>query len=70
MIEQQYLRAQQILTENKVKLTEIAELLLEKEVIFKEDLEKILGARPFQKEEPLASITKKEEVEEVKSEEE
>jgi len=59
MIEQQYVRAQQILTENKDKLTQIAELLLEKEVIFKEDLEKILGERPFKKEEPLASLEKK-----------
>lgn len=59
MIEEQYVRAQKILTDNKDKLTQIAELLLEKEVIFKEDLEKILGERPFKKEEPLASLEKK-----------
>lgn len=35
---------------NKDKLTELAERLLEKEVIFKDDLEKIFGKRPFDKE--------------------
>jgi cell division protease FtsH len=59
MIELQYERAQKILSENKDKLIEIADLLLEKEVIFKEDLQKILGERPFKKEEPLATIKKK-----------
>ncbi|MDB4088039.1 ATP-dependent zinc metalloprotease FtsH [Flavobacteriales bacterium] len=68
MIEIQYERAQKILTENKDKLTEIAQLLLEKEVIFKEDLVKVLGERPFKKEEPLASLEKKEK-EENKEEE-
>ena len=59
MIESQYERAQKILSENKDKLTEIAKLLLEKEVIFKEDLVKVLGERPFKKEEPLASLEEK-----------
>ena len=34
-----------ILRQNKSSLIKVAELLLEKEVIFKEDLERILGAR-------------------------
>ena len=34
-------------TENREKLEELAQLLLEKEVIFKEDLERILGVRPY-----------------------
>ena len=38
IIEAQYQRAIKILTENKDKLTELAEILLEKEVIFKDDL--------------------------------
>lgn len=46
IIEQQYQRALNILTENKDKLTTLAELLLEREVIFKEDLEHIFGKRP------------------------
>lgn len=50
IIEEQYQRAVKLLNENKDKLTELAERLLEKEVIFKDDLEKIFGERPFQKE--------------------
>jgi ATP-dependent Zn protease len=47
LVEGQYDRAKSILTENKDKLTALATQLLEKEVIFKEDLEKIFGDRPF-----------------------
>jgi cell division protease FtsH len=49
LIEAQYARAIDVLKKNKDKLTELAERLLEKEVIFKEDLEKIFGKRPFEK---------------------
>ena len=55
LIEVQYVRAKRILTENKGKLTALATQLLEKEVIFKEDLEKIFGDRPFVKPEPAAA---------------
>ncbi len=51
MIEAQYVRAIELLKVHKDKLTVLAELLLEKEVIFKKDLEKIFGKRPFEKEE-------------------
>jgi cell division protease FtsH len=51
MIEEQYQRAIKLLQDNKDKLTELAERLLDKEVIFKDDLEKIFGRRPFEKEE-------------------
>jgi cell division protease FtsH len=47
IIETQYQRAIQILKENKDKLITLAELLLEKEVIFKKDLLLIFGKRPF-----------------------
>jgi len=50
IIEKQYQRAIKILTENKDKLTELAEVLLEKEVIFKDNLEKIFGQRPHERE--------------------
>ncbi len=53
LIETQYERAQEILTKHKKELTQLAELLLEKEVIFSDDLETIFGKRPFVKE-PLA----------------
>lgn len=41
-----YERAKNVLNENKEKVITVAELLLEKEVIFGEDLERIFGARP------------------------
>ncbi|MEX0274785.1 MAG: ATP-dependent zinc metalloprotease FtsH [Flavobacteriaceae bacterium] len=49
IIEEQYQRAIKVLQEHKDKLSILAERLLEKEVIFKEDLEKIFGKRPFEK---------------------
>ncbi len=49
IIEEQYDRAIKILEANKDKLTQLAEVLLEKEVIFKDNLEKIFGKRPFEK---------------------
>ncbi len=54
MIEEQYQRALQLLEIHKEKLTVLAKLLLEKEVIFKDDLVKVFGKRPFEKEEKIA----------------
>ncbi|WP_431159266.1 ATP-dependent zinc metalloprotease FtsH [Winogradskyella poriferorum] len=48
IIEKQYDRAVDLLEANKDKLTELAEVLLDKEVIFKDNLEKIFGKRPFE----------------------
>jgi len=50
LIETQYQRAISILEKNKDKLIRLAELLLEKEVIFKNNLVEIFGKRPFEKE--------------------
>lgn len=47
IIEEQYVRAKELLTTHKEKLTTLARLLLEKEVIFKENLEEIFGKRPW-----------------------
>ena len=47
IIEIQYKRACDLLKKNKSKLTQLADRLLEKEVIFKDDLLNILGERPF-----------------------
>lgn len=47
IVETQYQRAIALLEEHKDKLTELANELLEKEVIFKESLERIFGPRPF-----------------------
>lgn len=46
LIENSYNRAKEVLSTNKEKLIELAEYLLEKEVIFAEDLERIFGKRP------------------------
>lgn len=47
LIDEQYARAKQILTEHKDGLKELAELLIEREVIFTEDVERIFGKRPW-----------------------
>ncbi len=47
MIQEQYNRALQILSDNQDKLTALANKLLEQEVIFKEDLEEIFGKRAW-----------------------
>lgn len=47
MIEKEYARAIKLLTDNKDKLEQLANKLLEKEVIFKEDLIAIFGERSW-----------------------
>jgi cell division protease FtsH len=49
LIETQYNRAVELLETHKEKLTELANVLLDKEVIFKDNLEVIFGKRPFEK---------------------
>ena len=60
IIEFQYNRACNILKKNKSKLKQLAERLLEKEVIFKDDLFNILGERPFEKKNKETGIDDKE----------
>ena len=63
IIEKQYDRAIELLKKSKGKLKQLVERLLEKEVIFKDDLENILGKRPFktnnQKIEEAKALVKK-----------
>jgi AFG3 family protein len=47
MVSSEYNRAKKILTENLEGMKQLAELLLEKEVIYYEDAERILGKRKF-----------------------
>lgn len=47
MINEQYARAKEILTEHKEGHNELAELLISREVIFAEDVERIFGKRPW-----------------------
>jgi cell division protease FtsH len=58
IIAESYVRAKEVLKENMKGLTELAEQLLEKEVIFSEDLERIFGKR---KAEQLKEIREAEE---------
>jgi cell division protease FtsH len=67
LIETQYKRAIKILKENKDKLTELAEVLLEKEVIFKDNLEKIFGKRTFARDLQEEELLKKEAEEKKKA---
>jgi cell division protease FtsH len=72
LIESQYQRALKILTENKEKLSMLADKLLTSEVIFKEDLVEIFGKRQWESEEetPLLAETENEaSTEETTSEE-
>ncbi|WP_296386511.1 ATP-dependent zinc metalloprotease FtsH [Winogradskyella sp.] len=61
IIEKQYDRAIKLLENHKDKLTELAEVLLDKEVIFKDNLEKIFGKRPYDKPETISEIISNEE---------
>jgi cell division protease FtsH len=55
LIESAYVRSKQILEDNEEKLSSLADALLTNEVIFKEDVERILGPRPFAlRPEPIA----------------
>jgi cell division protease FtsH len=49
IIAKQYLRAQELLKDKRKELDALANLLLEKEVLFKDDLERLIGKRPFDK---------------------
>ena len=48
MVNEQYERAKQILTEHKEGHAQLAQLLVDREVIFADDVEKIFGKRPWQ----------------------
>jgi len=48
LVEEAYKRAKKILADNYDKVEQLAKLLLEREVIFTEDVQNILGERPFQ----------------------
>jgi len=58
LVEKAYKKAVQVLTDNRKNLEKLANKLLEKEVIFKEDLEDIFGKRPWEKAETLAREVK------------
>lgn len=53
LIENAYKRAINLLNENRDKLDSLAQVLIDKEVIFREDLENIFGKRPFDKDKDM-----------------
>jgi len=65
LIDAQYERAKSVLRKNKKGLKQLAEILLEKEVIFSDDLEKIFGKRPWVRTEELPKKSEQK-VEELK----
>ena len=63
LIEEAYQEAIKILTEHQEGLTQLANRLVEREVIFGEDLEDIFGKRPWNKEEEKVEVEEKSEEE-------
>ena len=59
MIEEQYQRAIKLLEKNKDKLNLLADKLLEKEVIFKDDLEAVFGKRAWVEKEKIEEVQAK-----------
>jgi cell division protease FtsH len=57
MIDQAYKRTIQLLTDKKEQVEAIAQELLSKEIIFKTDIERLIGARPFEEDEVSQQVT-------------
>ena len=47
LVNSQYIRAQEVLTKHRDALEKLAQALLEKEVLLKSDVERLIGPRPF-----------------------
>jgi cell division protease FtsH len=65
LIEFAYVKTIDLLKERKNELEKIAKELLEKEILFQADLEKLIGKRPFDKETTYEKFTKLKKVDEV-----
>jgi cell division protease FtsH len=63
IVEKGYKRAVDLIRKHKKHIEKLAKILLEKEVIFTEDLEKVFGKRPWGKEEPETPTTSQKEKE-------
>ena len=70
LVEKAYKRAKEILLDNKDKLDLLAKQLLEKEVIFREDLEKIFGKRQIDIEKEKQRKQEQEKVEAIRKKKE
>ena len=48
-----YIRTKELLTERKSQVEKLAEALLDKEVLFQSDVEKLIGKRPYEEKKAL-----------------
>ena len=62
IVEESYRKAKEVISANIVGLTQLAEQLLEKEVIFSEDLERIFGKRKGDQSRDLSEAARQEEL--------
>ncbi len=67
LVEKAYKRAVEIISQNKDKVEQLAMKLLEKEVIFREDLEHIFGKRPYEEERKRMEREAEEEVKKLRA---
>lgn len=58
LIDDTYIRTKALLTERKNELVKLAEVLLEKEVLFQSDVEALIGKRPYEEKKPLTEDEK------------
>jgi cell division protease FtsH len=68
VIEECYSRTKELLTHHREKLEIIAKELLEKEILFQSDLERLIGKRPFAHQTTYQKFTNGQSKEEAKSE--
>ena len=64
MVEEAYNKAKELLLSHRTQLDELAAQLYEKEVLFREDLERIYGPRPWENPETVEPSNDSEETEE------
>src|SRR6185437_9375166 len=62
MVSAAYIKTKELLKTHQAQLIALAEQLLDKEVIFKEDLERIIGKRPFDEKEVAVPVSKRADV--------
>ncbi|MBN3035215.1 MAG: ATP-dependent zinc metalloprotease FtsH [Bacteroidales bacterium] len=67
LVEKAYQRALNIINENRDKVDQLALVLLEKEVIYREDLEKIFGSRPYEEQRKMEEDAAEQEVRKLKA---
>lgn len=63
IVEEAYARAKQIIVDNRAKIEHLADILYDREVIFKEDVENIFGPRPWDEEKKALAEKKQAEAE-------